>query len=123
RLPFRREQTPVFQPMQRGIEGALRDLQRVAGNLLESLGDAITVNRTERDNLEDQKIQRALRQIGLGRHALKPRTSTYNSAGGPRSSQPGIGLGSHGDTSSPVTRRKAKRFNGDWKSPGLGGSV
>jgi hypothetical protein len=65
-LPLGGQQPLVLEPVQRGVERALRDLDDVAGNLLEALGDRVAVERPQRDDLEDKEIERALREIGLG---------------------------------------------------------
>ena len=44
------------------------NLNDVARNLLEALRDRVTVNRTERDDLEDQEIESSLREIGFIGH-------------------------------------------------------
>src|SRR5437016_1073486 len=57
--------------MQRGIKGALIDLQNLFGNLTDALRDAPAVHGLQSYCLEDQQVQRALHQIGwLGHCAL-----------------------------------------------------
>src|SRR5579864_3457065 len=48
--------------MQRGIEGALLDLQHVFGDLLDPLGDGPAVLGFEGDGFEDEEVEGALRQ-------------------------------------------------------------
>jgi hypothetical protein len=43
----------------------LLDLQRIPGDLLEPLRDGIAVDWTKRRDLQDQKIERALEEIGF----------------------------------------------------------
>ncbi len=70
-LPFGRQQLPVLEPVQRRIERALLDLDDLAGDLLQPLRDCVTVQRPERHDFENQQIERALRQVGLGaRHRM-----------------------------------------------------
>src|SRR5213593_2973006 len=45
--PFRRDESLMFQPVERGIQGALRDLQRVAGYLLNPEQNAVPVQRLQ----------------------------------------------------------------------------
>ena len=63
--PLRFEPAALLQAVQRGIERALLDLQNFLGNLPDSLGDAVPVNRTKRDNLQDQQVQCSLQEIRL----------------------------------------------------------
>ena len=52
--------------MQGWIQGALVDLEDVARHVAEALRDAPSVERTQRQRLENQEVQRALEKIGLG---------------------------------------------------------
>ena len=61
----------VFEPVQRGIKRPLLDLQHIARDLLDALGDGVAVNGPRRGDFEDEQIEGALRQVGLGlRHTL-----------------------------------------------------
>ena len=51
--------------MKRGIERALLHLEHGAGHLLEPLRDGVPVDRAERDDLQDEHVERALEQVGL----------------------------------------------------------
>jgi hypothetical protein len=51
--------------MQSGIKGTLLDLEHGAGHLLEALRDGVAMDRAERDNLQDEHVERALQQVGL----------------------------------------------------------
>src|SRR5262249_51340694 len=62
-LPVSRQQAAVSEPVQRRIKRALRNLNYAARHLLEALRDRIPVNRTERNNFQNQQIQRALWKI------------------------------------------------------------
>src|SRR6185503_3253322 len=55
-LPVGCQKAAVFEPVQRRIKRALRNLDYTARYLFEALGDRISVNRTERHNLQDQQI-------------------------------------------------------------------
>jgi hypothetical protein len=57
----------ALEPVERGIEGPLRDLEHIAGDLLNALGDAPAMPRFELDGPEDQEIERALDEIGSTR--------------------------------------------------------
>src|SRR4051794_41428661 len=63
--PFGPEPAAVFQAVERGIERALLHLEDIAGDLPDAQGDAVAVDRTEGDDLEDKHVERALEQIGL----------------------------------------------------------
>src|SRR4029453_3166787 len=58
-LPVSCQKAAVFESVQRRIKRALRNLYYTARYLFQALGDCITVNRTERNNFQDQQIQRA----------------------------------------------------------------
>ena len=61
--------------MKRGIERTLGNLDDVARYLLKSLRDAVAVNGAKRDDLQDQQIERSLRQIRPG--VMRPNTSDF----------------------------------------------
>ena len=61
--PFRADPFLAFQAIERGIERALLDLQDVARDLLDALGDAPAVHRFERESFQDQQIERALQNF------------------------------------------------------------
>jgi len=54
----------VLQPVQRGVERALLNLQRAARDLLDAQQYAVPVQLSERDGLEAQQVQRAGQQLG-----------------------------------------------------------
>jgi len=49
--------------MERGIEGALMDLEEFFRNLPEALGDGVTVAGAQGDNLQDQHIESAAEEF------------------------------------------------------------
>jgi hypothetical protein len=61
-------------PMQGGVECALPKLQRVTGDLLESLGERPAMQRLQRQGLEDQQFEHALGQRQSVGHAVSPFT-------------------------------------------------
>src|SRR5450755_2787734 len=64
--------------MQGRVKRTLLDLEDVARNLLQTLSDAVAVNRAEGGNFEDQEIERSLREVGFWRiHFCMPRAPTY----------------------------------------------
>src|SRR5438093_13157418 len=75
RLPFGADPALMLETMQRGIQRALSDRQRVAREELDALGDAPAVQRRAGDGLPDEQIQGALEQIRRFRQ-LTPRLST-----------------------------------------------
>ena len=70
--PFGGDQALVLEPVERRIERALRDLQGVAGDLLDAEQDAVAVQRLERHRLENQHVERARQQVGLVRRVDSP---------------------------------------------------
>ena len=59
----------LFELVERGVERALADLQDVARHLPDALRDRPAVHRLERDDLQDQQVQRALHEIGRFAHS------------------------------------------------------
>jgi hypothetical protein len=51
--------------MQSGIEGTSRNLNDLAGNLLQPLCNGITMRRLDGDDFQEEEVQRALGKIGL----------------------------------------------------------
>ena len=51
----------ALESMKRGVEGALLDLEDIAGDLLDALGDGPAVQRFEDKGLKDEKVESALR--------------------------------------------------------------
>ena len=64
-LPIRFQPAAVFQAIQRRVEGALANLKRVLGDLLQPLNDSVTVDGFERGDLQDEHVERALEEVGL----------------------------------------------------------
>ena len=63
--------------MERRIERALVDLEDVARDLLDALGDAPAVHCLEGQCLEDEHVERPLQDVGVvRRHAFSCRVST-----------------------------------------------
>src|SRR5215212_5250912 len=58
--PLGSNQGLLFEAIQRGIERALLDQQPLARNLLDAQQDAVSVQRPERDRLEDEEVERSL---------------------------------------------------------------
>ena len=65
-LPLGREQAPVLEPVQRGVERSLLHLDHVPRDLLQPLRDRVAVEGAEGHDLEDQQVERPLGQIGSG---------------------------------------------------------
>ena len=66
RSPLGSEPSSCFETMKRGVERALLHLENVLRDLLQALGDSVPVKGTERHDLENQEVERALEQIGFG---------------------------------------------------------
>jgi hypothetical protein len=54
----------MLEAIQRGIERALLDQQALLRDLLDAEQDAVAVQRSQRNGLEDEKVERALQQLG-----------------------------------------------------------
>ena len=52
--------------MQSGIEGTSRNLNDLAGNLLQPLCNRITMRRLDGDDFQEEEIQRTLGKIDFG---------------------------------------------------------
>ena len=65
RAPFSRDPALMLEAVERGIERALRDLQDIAGDLLNPLRDRPAVHRAGGQRPKNEQVQRALKQIGL----------------------------------------------------------
>src|SRR5438105_1309472 len=66
----------LLEPMKRGIERPLGDLQRVLADLLDPLRDGPPVFGFEGHGFEDEEIERPLDQIGRPAHGAIPKLST-----------------------------------------------
>jgi len=63
--PFGIDETLLLHPVQRWIEGALLDAQRILRKLMDPLGDGIPVTGSRAQALEHQQVQSALKEIEL----------------------------------------------------------
>src|ERR1700693_717708 len=64
RGPLGTKPTAFFETMQGGIQRALLNLEHGAGHLLQAPHDGVPMNRAERDDLQNQHIERPLQQVG-----------------------------------------------------------
>jgi hypothetical protein len=71
--------TPTTAPVQEitrastsGIEGTLQDFETLAGDLLDAQEDAVAMERTERDRLEDEHLEGPRREFNRFRQKLSP---------------------------------------------------
>src|SRR5262249_54252774 len=64
RFPMRFQHALLFEAVERRVEGALADLEGIAGDLLKPLGDAVAVHWLEGENLEDEEVEGALKKAG-----------------------------------------------------------
>src|SRR4029077_15884164 len=55
-----------------GVEGTLQEFEALAGDLLDAQQDAVAMQRTERDRLEDEHLECALREFNWFRQKLSP---------------------------------------------------
>jgi hypothetical protein len=73
---LRRDQPSLLQTVQSRIERALLDAEHLVGELVDARRDAVAVHRLRAERLEDQKVERALQQVGsFHRSSMIPRTS------------------------------------------------
>src|SRR5262245_39759013 len=68
--PLTRDQSLMFQPVQGWVQRSLLDLQRVAGDLLDTKQNPVAMQWAQRDSFENQHVESALQQINSFRHAL-----------------------------------------------------
>src|SRR6202043_1892398 len=77
-FPLRHDPSLPLQPVERGIERAVLDLENVLCSPLDMLRDLMTVSRAKLQRSQDQHIQRALQQFksvnrfgyhGVGRYS------------------------------------------------------
>src|ERR1019366_617264 len=59
-LPIGSQPAAIFQPVQRRVERALRNLDHIARHLLQALRDGVPVYRAQGGNGHDQQVQGAL---------------------------------------------------------------
>jgi general secretion pathway protein D len=63
--PLGTKAAAFLETMQGGIQRALLNLEHVAGHLLQAPRDPVPMNRAERDDLQDQYIERPLQEVGV----------------------------------------------------------
>lgn len=56
--------------MECGVQRALARVEAFAGDLSNAVRDAPPVVRAERQNLQNQQVERPLEEVGLGQRAL-----------------------------------------------------
>src|SRR5262245_54356427 len=64
-LPFGVDESLLFHPVERGIQRPFLDPQYVIRKLPDPRGDAVSVIRASAQALEDQQVERALKQVVL----------------------------------------------------------
>src|SRR5579864_2836033 len=66
--PLGRNPAALFEAQECGVERALIQLEKVFGNLLDALGDTVTVKRPERiERFENDEVKRALKNFAAWR--------------------------------------------------------
>src|SRR5215469_13569771 len=63
---------PALKTIDSGVKGTLQDFEALAGNLLDAQQDAVAMQRTERDCLEDEHLEGALREFNGLRQRFSP---------------------------------------------------
>jgi hypothetical protein len=73
--PVALDEPALLEPVQRGVERAFLDAERVVGGLGDPAADGVAVARALRERLEHEHVERALEQVevGRGRHRSPPR--------------------------------------------------
>src|SRR5690348_6171864 len=57
--PFGGDEVLVLQPVERRIQGPLRNFERIARNLLDAQQHAVSMQRFQGDRFEDQHVERS----------------------------------------------------------------
>src|SRR5271165_5064228 len=70
--PLAFDPVPALKTIDGGVEGPLQDFEALAGDLLDAQQDAVAMQRTERDRLEDEHLECALREFNRFRQRLSP---------------------------------------------------
>src|SRR5205814_749659 len=81
RAPLGTDPAVALEPVQGGVERPLRDLERGAGHVVQSLRDRPAVLRAERERFEDQEVERPLGEIQMVVHRRPWRESLCASTG------------------------------------------
>jgi hypothetical protein len=68
--PFTFDQAPALKTINSGVEGTLQNFEALAGDLLDAQQDAVAMQRTERDRLEDEQFECALWKFNRFRKRL-----------------------------------------------------
>src|ERR1700728_635091 len=63
--PIGGDPAALFQSMESGIERALLNLEHVGRDLPDTLGDAVAVDGTERNDFKNEQVEGALQQVGF----------------------------------------------------------
>ena len=58
--PFGDDPALLQEPLQRGVQLAVFDLERIAGSLLDELGDAVSVHGPPAQGAQDDEVESAL---------------------------------------------------------------
>ncbi len=61
--PLAFDPAPALKTIDGGVEGTLQDFEALAGDLLDAQQGAVTMQRTQRDRLEDEHLECALREF------------------------------------------------------------
>src|SRR5580700_10519033 len=69
-LPLRSDPPLLFEFVKRGVEGAVTHLQDVARDLSKAEADGVAVEGFEGQNLQEEKVESALNQVGRSAHCF-----------------------------------------------------
>ena len=64
--PLGLDEAPMLEPLEGGVEGALVHVEHALRQLLDPLADAPAVHRLQAQGLEDQEVQGAAQDLGVG---------------------------------------------------------
>src|SRR5687768_16967273 len=73
RLPLGCDPAFVLELVQRRVERAIAHLQNVVGNLVEPLADRPAVEGLEREDFQDEQVERALHEVSWSTHGASTR--------------------------------------------------
>src|SRR3981189_697474 len=70
--PLAFDPAPALKTIDGNVEGTLQDFEALAGDLLDAQQDAVAMQRTDRDRLEDEHLECALWEFNRFRQRLSP---------------------------------------------------
>src|SRR5690606_37754731 len=81
--PGRLQEAAALEPVQRGVERALVDVENAFGPVAEGFSDRVAVQRTPTDRAQDEDVQRTGEEIASAHARPSPRRVAIVPGGGP----------------------------------------